>query len=1185
MAVDLPTTEGSKISTIDTGATISSVNERNAGPIDESERILVKGIGGNEFSLGVSFENIILPKGQIRQKFHVLPDKCQMPNGRILGMDFMDAARVVIDVPKNKLHLNVEDGYSLDLIREPTLGDSVNFCDVITKANLTIPARTQIRCKIPLTTTEKEVIILPQELPEGIFMAGSWSAVKNGEVDVSMINPTESDVYIPEMFMDTRPAKDFEPAGNLPGPESYKDHNRWNELRKLIDTTNLLNDEKKLVYELCEEFCDVFYLPGDKLSTTKITRQKIHLKPDTAPQYVKPYRNPFHQKDIVMKHIEKMKQDGVIEPSVSAWNAPLLIVPKKGLDANGEKQYRVVIDYRKLNTTIQMDRYPLPNINELIDQLGSARVFTCIDLSQGYYQVELEKESRPCTAFITPDGKHYQMRRLPMGLNISPSAFSRIMALALAGLTGMNCLVYLDDLIIFSKSRHQHYKDLISVFERLREVNLKVHPRKSHFFQRVVMFLGFKISEQGVQVDPEKCEKVREWPEPRNKKELQSFLGLANFYRHFVKNFADISIPLTQLLKKRVEFTWSTECDDAFESIKKALCSTDVLAFPNFDQEFLVHTDASKYALGAVLSNYDTRPVHFASRTMKPAEVNYSTIEKELLAVVFALKVFRPYLLGKHFTLNTDHAPLVWLFGMNNPASRLTKFRLELEQFHFSVIHVPGKDNVVADALSRRLTSKDLQNMHRQVEQHAEQYAIFVLTRAQNAIMSNGPGALQVPKAPLNSLLVQFKRFGKGKNDKLIVPKDFEEKWAEIQLHKMIPQLRDRTIAVLVDNEADTKTFLRIAGRMKLKICAVPRPRYVGNKEDRAKLMREAHNALTAGHGGMNRTYRNLIRKVYWPNMAKDVSDYVNNCIECKRMKKTPERPVHMTVTDSVCRPMEKILLDLVGPIQIGSMQYILTIQDNFSKFLMAVPLRNKESKSVAKAFVEKWVMLFGAPEQIVTDMGLEFRQTFEETCKLLDIEIKTSTAYHHQTVGSLENAHKTLGNYLRIFTAKNNNWPELLPFFQFAYNNTIHGTTKYAPMEIVFTFPTALPKELRENIAELEWPKHYEGYVEKLKASLKIIHEDVVQNLINSKLKNIAKSTTRTEKCVKVGDEVMVRRGNRKKMDPVRDGLFKITSMTWPNVTLENNKTVHLDRVVAMPTTGGLWLAIDRNEIATGRT
>ena len=308
------------------------------------------------------------------------------------------------------------------------------------------------------------------------------------------------------------------------------------------------------------------------------------------------------------------------------------------------------------------------------------------------------------------------MTRMPMGLSSSPLAFSRIMTMAMTGLRGIICLVYLDDLVVFSKTEREHANHLAQVFERLRETNLKIHPEKSHFFQRSIIFLGYQISPDGIKVDPAKAEKIQNWPTPKTTKEIQRFYGLANFYRRFIPDFAKMALPLSELLKKRKAPVWTDTCQQAFENLKARLCSPEVLAFPNFDGTFVVHTDASHLALGAVLSNADGRPVHFASRVLDMAEVNYSVIEKELLAIVFATKTFRPYLLGKPFVLRTDHAPLKWLFGLTDPSSRLTKFRLSLEPFQFTVEHIPGKENAATDALSRRITSEELKTMQRDLE-------------------------------------------------------------------------------------------------------------------------------------------------------------------------------------------------------------------------------------------------------------------------------------------------------------------------------------------------------------------------------------------------------------------------------------------------------------------------------------
>lgn len=1183
MAVAIPTKKGSITATIDTGATISSINARHALDVNVKEIIGVRGVGGQISSLGTTRIEFRFPNITMIQKLHVLPDECQLPNGLILGMDFLQDTEARIDIPKRKLHLYLDEDVDLDLIMEQGIGNEVNFVKGTSKANILLPARSEVRCSIPFETAEKEVVILPQELPDGIFLAGSWSKVMNGKLNVTMVNPSLNDVFLTEFLPIARPANDYEIVKEMRKPTEDEKLKRWETLKPLLSTKNLTKEETELVQTLCKEFADVFHLPGDKLTTTSIAKQTIHLKPGVAPKYVKPYRNPFHQKDLILDHVRKMEEDGVIEPSVSAWNAPLLIVPKKGTDADGNRQYRVVLDYRCLNTVLQLDRYPLPNIRDVVDQLGDSRIFTNIDLSQGYFQVELEKESRPCTAFITPDGKHYQMKRLPMGLNISPSAFSRVMALALTGLTGTKCLVYLDDLIVFSRNKSEHYKDLKDVFQRLRDVNLKIHPRKSNFFQAVILFLGYKISKDGVEVDPEKCRKIKDWPQPKTKKQLQSFLGLANFYRHFVKNFAEIATPLNRLTGKRVNFEWDDACQGAFEALKEALCSTDVLAFPNFDHEFVVTTDASMHSLGAVLANYDDRPIHFASRTMKPAELNYATIEKECLGVVFGLKTFRQYLLGKHFLLKTDHAPLVWLFGMNNPASRLTKFRLELEQFYFSIEYVKGRDNVVADALSR-ISIEELKGLHRQVEKHAEAFSIFAMTRAQAAIANKSPlefhiPTVELPKPPRHARLLTFSKNERNPpkiritESKLWISRNFDENAAEMALRQELDVLNDRPIAVLVDNEADTKNALRMLARLRLRVVAVPRPRFVEAPEEQMKLIQEAHDSLVGGHMGILRTLRTLKRRYYWPRMVEDITDYINGCIKCKEMKKLRGAQARMTITDNWQRPMSSIQLDLVGPLPGRSIRYILTIECQFSKFIMAIPLRTKESKEVAEAFVEKWVLLFGAPESILCDLGKEFMKTFIDTCALLKIPLKTSTAYHHETLGGIENSHKMLGNFLRAFAEKVPDWPKLLPIFQFAYNNSVHGSMQYAPSEIVFPFQTFVPAALRQNAEGLSWPRHYDAYVDKLEATMKIICAEVTQGLIDSKMYNVAKSH-QSEQILRVGDNVMLRRGNRKKMDPIRNGPFEVRTVNWPNVTLEDGRKVHADRLMCVPTRNCVYLA-----------
>jgi RNase H-like domain found in reverse transcriptase/Reverse transcriptase (RNA-dependent DNA polymerase) len=332
------------------------------------------------------------------------------------------------------------------------------------------------------------------------------------------------------------------------------------------------------------------------------------------------------------------------------------------------------------------------------------------------------------------------MKRLPMGLKISPSAFSRMMTIALAGLNYEKCFVYLDDVIVFGRNLNQHNKNLMSVLERLRRVNLRLNPQKCQFLRKSVLYLGHKISENEILPDPEKIKVVKSYPTPTNADETRRFVAFANYYRKFIQNFSLIAQPLNKLSRKNVEFFWSQECNSAFEELKEKLASPQVLDYPDFSEEntFQLTTDASKIGLGAVLANGNGRPVAFTSRVLNKQEKNYSTTEIEILAIVWALKHYRPYLYGRHFIVHTDHKPLVYLFSQIDPSSRLCKFKTALMGYDFEIKYVKGQNNVVADALSR-ITLDELVELSNQVNNSS----ILVVARAQQRNNDNKIGKIE----------------------------------------------------------------------------------------------------------------------------------------------------------------------------------------------------------------------------------------------------------------------------------------------------------------------------------------------------------------------------------------------------------------------------------------------------------
>lgn len=470
-----------------------------------------------------------------------------------------------------------------------------------------------------------------------------------------------------------------------------------------ISTEHLTDKESNELLKLCNNYIDVFRKPGQYLTCTNTVKHEIPVNMDQVPINQRPYRLPEAQKPLVEQHIEEMKVNGVIRDSTSPWNSPIVLVPKKGVGKT-----RFCTDYRKLNEVTKGDAHPLPNITEILDQLGGMQYFSTLDLSSGFHQIEIKEEDKEKTAFSTPQG-HFEYERMPFGLKGAPATFQRLMNEVLRGLIGSICFVYIDDIVCYGRNLADSIANLETVFKRLKEHKLLLNAEKCSLLHTSVTYLGHIISRDGVSPDPSKIEAVVNFPTPKCVKDLKGFLGLAGYYRRFIKNFAKIAKPLNSLFKEGAEFKWEVEQDKAFTTLKHILTSDTLLQYPDFSKEFVLTTDASKEALGAVLSQGDIgmdKPIAYASRTLNNAERNYSTTEQELLAIVWAVKQFRPYLWGRRFKIVTDHRPLRWLISLKDPGSRLTRWTIKLSEYDFEVIHRPGKSNQNADALSRITLAK-----------------------------------------------------------------------------------------------------------------------------------------------------------------------------------------------------------------------------------------------------------------------------------------------------------------------------------------------------------------------------------------------------------------------------------------------------------------------------------------------
>lgn len=681
---------------IDTGADISVFKKsriRNVQLVDTTKKFKITGItDGSTETLAetetmLQFENGL----NLSHKFQIVDDNFPIPTDGILGRDFFCTYKCSIDYDQWLLKF-IFNNHSIELPIQDSLDNG-----------FILPTRCEIIRNISKLNITEEMVVLSEEIQPGVFCGNT--IISPEKPYVKFVNTTNQPVHITNFTPKIEPLRCY----NIVKTENKINYNQKVRIKKLIDKINgskIPEYAKDEFYKLISKFSDVFCLPEETLATNNFYSQNIELK-DKVPVYIPNYKSIHSQNDEINSQIQKMLKDKIIEPSVSSYNSPILLVPKKSDD--NTKKWRLVVDFRQLNKKVLEDKFPLPRIDTILDQLGRAKYFTTLDLMNGFHQIPLDEESRKFTAFSSNLG-HFQYTRLPLGLNISPNSFQRMMNIAMAGLSPECAFVYIDDIVVIGCSIKHHFENLTKIFERLRKYNLKLNPSKCNFFQTEVTYLGHKITDKGILPDDTKFKVVRDYPTPTNADDVRRFVAFCNYYRKFVPNFAKIAKPLNELLQKNFKFEWTPLRDESFNALKSYLLSPQILKYPDFTKEFIVTTDASDKACGAILSQRfeeGDMPIAYASKSFTKGESNKPIIEKELTAIHWAINYFKPYLYGRRFQVRTDHRPLVYLFGMKNPTSKLTRMRLDLEEFNFDVVFVPGKANVGADALSRIIISSE----------------------------------------------------------------------------------------------------------------------------------------------------------------------------------------------------------------------------------------------------------------------------------------------------------------------------------------------------------------------------------------------------------------------------------------------------------------------------------------------
>ena len=614
----------------------------------------------------------------------------------ILGRDFLEHYKAKIDLQNHVLEL-LGDTPTRELLPSVDLDDhrEPNICFVHAKTSFVIPPNSEVLVPGDLGSQrplgEVGLVQSRDDLPSRYNILGAAQLVKTWEgnsVPVRLLNPTEQPIKI---FRRTRlgtytpedPAintydllqSDLEAEANRDLPTALDKEPRT---PLNIDSSRLDTEQQGRLDQLLKNYDDVFAYTPDQLGRCSLVKHKI----DTGshpPIRLRSYRTSPANREEIDKQIKEMLDNDVISPSVSPWAAPVVLVKKS------DGTMRFCVDYRKINMITRKDSHPLPRISEALDALGGAQWFSTLDLRSGYWQIEVDSDSKEKTAFITHNGL-YEFNVLPFGLCNSPATFQRLMTHALRGLEWDICLVYIDDLIIFSRTFDDHLQHLELVFKRLRKAGVRLKPSKCHFVQSKVEYLGHVVSAEGLSPNPNKIKAVQEFPVPTNTTGVKAFLGLCNYYRRFIRGFAQMASPLNKLTSKNVHFQWTDDCQTAFDALKAALISAPILAYPDFTQPFHLYVDASQTGIGLTLGQVIEGKEHvtaYAGRDFNAAERNYSATEREALAVIDGIKRFQAYLYGRKFYIHTDHSALKWLMSIQDPTGRIARWSLLIQQFDF----------------------------------------------------------------------------------------------------------------------------------------------------------------------------------------------------------------------------------------------------------------------------------------------------------------------------------------------------------------------------------------------------------------------------------------------------------------------------------------------------------------------